>query len=869
MSDNGDYKQQLSEFAKLIAEGKKEKLENDKKVVAETKKRFAAKYDLSEKILDSAGFIDELFGTSPKKVQPIAEEPKVVTPEPTPIIEDVVEPIVTEEPQEVVVEPASEETIISKAVKSITKVAENTNLMSTTPVDKVDPNFKAVQDKLKYLEQWIGKISSAGPGSGSYWLNDLGDTDKSSLYSATDGQVLTYNESTRKWYAADPTGSGGGPTSDSFARLQANTAFDEANTAVQLALAAYDYANTIVSDTLVDPTARADILVVASYANAAFIKANTISEYAIDNTARTLAQNAYDFANTITVPSVDTSAGVYANGAFIKANSATTLAQQAYDYANTIVSDTQVDPFARLNSNNAYLQANTPSYTANSAALYANGAFDRANASLNMSTNSQLQITDVKNWSNSASSYANSAFIQANAAFIKANTPDAIANSAALYANGAFTKANSGVTLAQQAYDYANTINAGTLTGTTLNSTVVSSSLTSVGTLTGLNVNSSTGGNFFTVASSSRPGSGTQTWNFWTNTNIGGPASWIEFPDGTHQTTAFVGTAIDQTPRDTANAAFTQANAAFLVANTPSYTANSGALYANAAFIQANAAFIKANTPDAIANSGALYANSAYLQANIAFNTANGAIANTGGSITGRMNIAFSSTGTGYALSVSAANTQGGTGYADFLKVTNSSGGATNTNKTFRMNSTGGIEIINSAYSASLMILSDTGQMSTALPYQVAGKQAVNGPAFSAYPTSPAQTIASGSQVRVNLGNEEYDIGGCYDAPNGKFQPNVEGYYQLNATVRVDGSSGTGERMLVIYKNGTEHKRGTNESGSEAGSSFFTMTVSCIVYANGTTDYFQLYVQQGSGGNRTISEYQQISYFQGCMLRGA
>ena len=87
---------------------------------------------------------------------------------------------------------------------------------------------------------------------------------------------------------------------------------------------------------------------------------------------------------------------------------------------------------------------------------------------------------------------------------------------------------------------------AGTLTGTTLNSSVVTSSLTSVGTLTGLTVSgssansitSTSGGTFLTLSSSARLGL-TQTWKFTTNNNIGGPTSWIEFPDSTLQTTAY------------------------------------------------------------------------------------------------------------------------------------------------------------------------------------------------------------------------------------------------------------------------------------------------------------------------------------------
>lgn len=64
------------------------------------------------------------------------------------------------------------------------------------------------------------------------------------------------------------------------------------------------------------------------------------------------------------------------------------------------------------------------------------------------------------------------------------------------------------------------------------------------------------------------------------------------------------------------------------------------------------------------------------------------------------------------AIEVYAANTRGGIGYADFLSATNLSGGATNPNKFFRLGSTGTIEIINSAYTATLASLSDGGNLS-------------------------------------------------------------------------------------------------------------------------------------------------------------
>jgi hypothetical protein len=92
--------------------------------------------------------------------------------------------------------------------------------------------------------------------------------------------------------------------------------------------------------------------------------------------------------------------------------------------------------------------------------------------------------------------------------------------------------------------DITVTAAAGTLTGTELNSTVVSSSLTSVGTLNGLTVSKPTSGTALSItATNASPYGGTATWQFVGNGNIGGAGSWINFPDGTNQITAYTGNA--------------------------------------------------------------------------------------------------------------------------------------------------------------------------------------------------------------------------------------------------------------------------------------------------------------------------------------
>jgi hypothetical protein len=212
---------------------------------------------------------------------------------------------------------------------------------------------------------------------------------------------------------------------DTWGRIHANAAFDQANTGTILAQAAFDVANTGGSAT--DSWARDAANSAGVYANAAYAEANL--NYSNVLVATELAGDAYDAAN---------SASSYSNASFVVANTAEILAQAAFDYANTIVSDTQVDPFARTQANASYDQANT-------ATILAQAAYDAAN-----------NATDswVRDAANSASSYANSAYEQANTATQDANSAGVYANSAYAAANAAYALAQSGGTPLSGEFDY-------------------------------------------------------------------------------------------------------------------------------------------------------------------------------------------------------------------------------------------------------------------------------------------------------------------------------------------------------------------------------------------------------------------------------
>ena len=416
-----------------------------------------------------------------------------------------------------------------------------------------------------------------------------------------------------------------------------------------------------------------------------------------------------------------------------------------------------------------------------------------------------------------------------------------------------------------------------------------------------LTVDSRAGGYFANISGDAHPAYGRQTWKFFSQPNpSGGAGSWILFPDGSTQTTAYPGSSTSLSTFD-ANLGTLSLGNISTQANLGAYQtwangrittldANLGVRFTTLNTLHANVGAyqtwangrittLDANLGTATTNVSNLVtqanANTAAYLTTYTGNITSGNVRTTanitvGGNIlvtNGYANVTYTpSTTIGAAYQATVANTQGGTGYADFLRATNTSGGATNPNKTFRLNSTGAMEVINSAYTATLMSISDAGAMSVSGSYQVSGKQAVNGPAFRAY-VDTGQAITSGSQQKVTFGTENFDTNSNFASST--FTPTLEGYYQLNAVVRIDGPASTGEIMIVLYKNGAEYARGTNESGTEQGASFYSMQVSDIAYANGTTDYFDIRIQQTSGSNKNTTAGSAISHFSGCMIRGA
>ena len=345
-----------------------------------------------------------------------------------------------------------------------------------------------------------------------------------------------------------------------------------------------------------------------SYANSAFIKANSSFDHA---NAAYISQNATgQYANSAFIQAnaafghanaayqSQNATGQYANSAFIQANSAFIHANSAYQSQNATG---QYANSAFIQSNAAFGHANAAYISQNATGQYANAAFIRANNSLNANVGGQVtgDVTFVGNvtsntitttGSNGSISGANAIFtnyifaangnvdlyIYSSRAYANANAGLAMANAAFANANGAFAAANAAYIQANSAYQSQNA------TGNVANSGFIQS-------------NAAFG--HANAAYISQNATGQYANSAFVHAN-----SAYQSQNATGQY---------------ANSAFIKANASFDHANAAYISQNATGQYANAAFTLANGAFIHANSGFIQSNSAFIHANSSYATANV------------------------------------------------------------------------------------------------------------------------------------------------------------------------------------------------------------------------------------------------------------
>lgn len=138
----------------------------------------------------------------------------------------------------------------------------------------------------------------------------------------------------------------------------------------------------------------------------------------------------------------------------------------------------------------------------------------------------------------------------------------------------------------------------------------------------------------------------------------------------------------------------------------------------------------------------------------------------------------------------------------------------------------------------------------------------IQGPAFSAYKSGSSQSVSTGTFTKITFESEEFDTNDNF--ASSRFTPTVAGYYQINWLVNLASGSGSYEVVSSLYKNGTAYKTGLDTNSSQYG-----LGGSVLCYLNGSTDYVEIYLYQGSGSSINVPAYQTGTYMQGCLVRAA
>jgi hypothetical protein len=133
------------------------------------------------------------------------------------------------------------------------------------------------------------------------------------------------------------------------------------------------------------------------------------------------------------------------------------------------------------------------------------------------------------------------------------------------------------------------------------------------------------------------------------------------------------------------------------------------------------------------------------------------------------------------------------------------------------------------------------------------------GPAFIVI-QSATTSLSSGAWTKITFTSESYDTNSNYDTTNSRFTPTVAGFYQLNTGVTFSGAQ---QAIAAFYKNGSQQLRGFYT----APATMLGVTVSGLVYMNGSTDYVEVYVNSGSAGITTSGD--ATTWFNGFLARAA
>jgi hypothetical protein len=131
---------------------------------------------------------------------------------------------------------------------------------------------------------------------------------------------------------------------------------------------------------------------------------------------------------------------------------------------------------------------------------------------------------------------------------------------------------------------------------------------------------------------------------------------------------------------------------------------------------------------------------------------------------------------------------------------------------------------------------------------------------FSAHNNNVPQALVTSAWRKITFSAEEYDANSNYNTSTSVFTPTVAGRYQVNAAIRFDTVTST--QSISIYKNGSIFKEIDNNQAAGDNS----LTISCTIDMNGTTDYLEVYGLHYKGTNLNVKGGISDTYFQASLI---
>ena len=112
-----------------------------------------------------------------------------------------------------------------------------------------------------------------------------------------------------------------------------------------------------------------------------------------------------------------------------------------------------------------------------------------------------------------------------------------------------------------------------------------------------------------------------------------------------------------------------------------------------------------------------------------------------------------------------------------------------------------------------------------------------------------ATSVSDRTNTKLAVSSEVFDTDSCFDlGVNNRFTPNKAGKYFLNGRIDAGSTNNTDFFVILFYKNGS-----SIGGAASINRDYNTAVASQIVEANGSTDYFEIYCEQQTGGTISIS----------------